>query len=446
LIVNDYQNWSHRSEKFKGSGFQAAMGVPLMSGVEVVGVIGLGYTEPGQTFTQGQLDMLVQFGELASIALDNARLYQQIHRHAEDLEQRVAERTQELDLQKRQLEIILQNVTDGVVLANVEGNILYVNPAWERLTGYTSDDAIGTTALLLRSDQTPMLTYQEIWRNINTGNTWHGIMRNKRKGEGLYDEDLTIIPVRDEQNTIQYFVGVERDVTETLKLQAQQARFVANAAHELRTPLANFTTRIYLMRIQPEDFRHHLDLLEQAAGHMTRLVEDLLDLSRFATGIIPIRQERIELEISISRVLDMLKPQAEIKNISMTRSLPAQMLPLQADPVRIQQVLTNLVANAVHYTPQGGHIQVSAVLDKTPQNKPSVLIHVQDDGIGIPPEHLPYIFQPFYRVNEERVGTGLGLSIAKEIIERHGGEISVTSSLGHGTRFTVKLPLSQAVG
>ncbi|MBZ0278203.1 MAG: PAS domain S-box protein [Anaerolineae bacterium] len=441
LIINDYDKWAGRSERFTGQGFSAAMGVPLLLNDQVLGIIGLGYTEPGHTFNQEQLDVLQRFAELASIALDNARMYAQIRHHAEDLEQRVAERTLELNIQRRQLETILENAADAIVFTDLRGVILYVNPAWERLTGYTSAEALGRNPRILQSGETTKGIYNELWGNILSGKVWRGVVRNKRKDNVLYDAELTVVPVRGERDSVQYFVGVQRDVTESLKLQAQKERFVANAAHELRNPLTNFTMRLYLARKEPENLNLHLDVLDQVARHMGRLVTDLLDLSRFEHGIIPYNPEKMNLVVMIAQVIEMMHPQAQAKQIRLTHSLPDQPVSLMADPVRIQQVLTNLLTNAIHYTPEGGRVEMIVQLVEDGQHQQWVTIHVQDDGVGIASEHLPFIFQPFYRVNEQKVGTGLGLSIAKEIIEWHGGQMTVTSSLGQGSCFTVRLPL-----
>ncbi|MFN8530204.1 MAG: PAS domain S-box protein [Anaerolineae bacterium] len=444
MIVNNYPAWEHRSEQFLSGDFHAVMSAPLISVTsgEIMGIVGLAYIGPEQRFSQDQLITLKRFAQLAATALENARIYAEIKRRTEDLEHHIAERTLELDMQRRRLETILQNVADAIVFTDLSGRILYVNPAWERLTGYSLNEVLGSNPRVLQSGHTPPEAYQAMWAAILKGETWNGVLKNRRKNQELYDAEQVIVPVRDTHGAIQYFVGVQHDVTEAMKLQEQQTRFVANAAHELRTPLTNFNTRLYLIRKQPEKSAYHLSILKEATDHMTRLVTDLLDLSRFKSGIIPLHPEAMDLKESVRKIIEIMQPEADGKNIRVTTKLPDDSLPLFADSVRIEQVITNLIANAIHYTPESGQIEVEVAVGENGGQSGShaVSLSVRDNGIGIAAEHLPHIFEPFYRVNEEKVGTGLGLSITREIIERHGGQIQVVSSR-NGTVFTVKLPL-----
>jgi two-component system phosphate regulon sensor histidine kinase PhoR len=234
-------------------------------------------------------------------------------------------------------------------------------------------------------------------------------------------------------------VTIVRDISREKILQAQKSRFVAHASHELRTPITNLKTRLYLLRRRPQDFEYHMSVLEEVTDRMKKLVEDLLDISRLERGAIPLKQEQLEVQPMVERAVQVQRPEAERKQQSLTLEMPTTPLYVYADSGRINQVITNLLTNAINYTPESGSIRVAVEADNVGKY---VLIHVEDTGIGIEHDNLPHIFQPFFRVVSEIEGTGLGLSIAREIIELHDGAIEVTSVLGRGSIFTVRLALA----
>jgi signal transduction histidine kinase len=173
---------------------------------------------------------------------------------------------------------------------------------------------------------------------------------------------------------------------------------------------------------------------------MKNLVEYLLDLSRIENGTIELHPERLELEQFIADLVVIQQPEAEKKGIRLSLDTPLESLAVSADPGRINQVITNLIANAINYTLSGGSVEVKLARGEGDETGFAV-IEVIDTGIGISPEHLPHIFQPFYQADHSTSGVGLGLSISKEIIEMHGGSIRVASQFGKGTRFSVALRL-----
>jgi PAS domain S-box-containing protein len=243
---------------------------------------------------------------------------------------------------------------------------------------------------------------------------------------------------------------LEREVRErTAELQAekaQQARFIANAAHELRTPITNLNTRIYLLQRTPEELAAHLSALQRLAQRMNRLVSDLLDMANFEHGLIKLNKQSIILQDVVADVVALQRPEAEKKGIALLVEQPEAPTVLIADEHRLQQVLTNLITNAILYTPEGGTITVS--LHDGEQcgdecqhpDEEAVKLRVRDTGAGIPPESLELIFQPFYRLQSQQSGTGLGLTIVQEIVRQHGGSICVESTVGEGSTFTVCLP------
>jgi signal transduction histidine kinase len=167
-----------------------------------------------------------------------------------------------------------------------------------------------------------------------------------------------------------------------------------------------------------------------------------LEHSRFERGVIPLRQKEIDLRLPIIDVIRLQAPEADVKQIQLSYRVPEQPVMAMVDPGRMIQVFTNLITNAINYTPDGGQVDIDCHSEINPESGAAmVVVRVQDSGIGILPDLLLNIFRPFYRGNEHTNGTGLGLSIAKEIVEMHGGSISVESEVDKGSCFTVRLAL-----
>ncbi len=223
------------------------------------------------------------------------------------------------------------------------------------------------------------------------------------------------------------------------ELDRLKSEFIANASHELRTPLTSMNNRLYLIRKHPEQVSDHLDVLGRATKRMMQLTEDLLDTSRLERGVIQLKRQYILLQEVVQEVIEAQQPEAQRKHITLTLHASDQMLNIWADRVRLSQVLLNLVANAINYTPEGGSVDVCTGSESCEAGS-NVVIRVMDTGIGIAPENLTRVFEPFFRVNEVAAnGTGLGLAITKEIVELHGGTLRVESEVGKGSTFTVFL-------
>jgi PAS domain S-box-containing protein len=349
------------------------------------------------------------------------------------LEQRVIERTSELERQKTFLEAILDSMNDGVIYGN-DRQIEYVNRMMVAMSGYELGEMVGQAHDFLFT--TPVTA-----EKVGEPHDGRWVLRGERK---LRRQDGTQVEIA---YTITPLKGIEgearniyiiRDVTEEKVLQAHRDRFLAHAAHELRTPLTNLMTRLYLLRRQRDQFDTHINVLDGVVSHMRSLVEDLLDISRFKRGTIPLKRERLSLQPLIEDTVAVQQEEAARKQIRVYTQMPREPVEIFADPKRIVQILTNLVINAVHYTPAGGRIDV--ILDiEARDGKRFALLRVRDTGIGMDDESLSQIFQPFFRASTDTPGTGLGLSIVKEIVEQHGGDISVTSRPGEGSTFIVAL-------
>jgi PAS domain S-box-containing protein len=437
-VIDDTRTYRHWSNRPEVAWIRSNVAAPIRSSGAVIGFLMLDSSEPN-TFTESHAEQLQAFANQAGIAIDNARLYDAIQRHASELEQRVRERTGELERERAQLSAILNSMGEGVT--GVIENQRFANQSLHTLTGYTAENF---DTRMFQSDEITDEDYQAFLQQIDSQvaerEVWKGDLKLRRIDGGIIDVAVTVSGVKGGNGEPIGTVMVIRDISQEKILAEQKARFIANASHELRTPLANIKTRLYLIQRQPEKIEEHLQIMELVANRMRSLIEDMLDVSRFERGMISLNTDELVLQSVINDVLSVQQPEAELKQIRLTAHLPEAPLYVSADPKRITQVITNLVTNAINYTLEGGMIIVSAELVHE-DDESYVVLRVQDSGIGISPEHLPHVFNPFFRATENTTGTGLGLTIAKEIIELHHGHIAVESEIGVGSSFNVHLPL-----
>jgi two-component system phosphate regulon sensor histidine kinase PhoR len=392
-------------------------------------------------FTAAHAARAQAFADQAALAIRSAQLFERVQRHAAELEQRVEERTLELEEQRAQLQTILDSMDEGVIY-DEKLTVKYANRALMQLTGYANADFAGRPYLeplcrgLLSPEAMAALT-QTIYDSVDRRGIWHGEVRLQRQDHSVFDAALTTTCVRNAGGAIIGAVTVIRDISREKALQEQKDRFIANASHELRTPLANIKTRLYLLRHQPERAEYHVSILNQVSDSMVELVENLLDVSRFERGVISLRRRETVLQDLIHRVVHVQQAEAEHKQIALITRLHPTPLHAHVDPQRMTQVITNLVGNAINYTPEGGEISIELEPDGG-----QAVMRIGDTGIGIAPDMLEQVFEPFFRADDKAAeGTGLGLTIAREIVHLHGGTIDVESELGQGSVFTVKINL-----
>ncbi len=450
LTLSDYLAWPGHVYSSEFDDFHALVAAPLKSGDQTFGVLCLAQTNPERIFGTDEVTIFSQFAELASIALDNTRLYtsaqQELEerKHAEEalrqlnlqLELRVNARTLELQKGQVQLRAVLDAMGEGLIYSE-NLHISFVNRAMSELTDYPVEDLIGQPYAIFKSAHaTPQQAHYFYHEATEPGVTWRGETLWRRRDGSEFDAALTIRVVQ-QADQMNGMVTVVRDITAEKQLQTQKAEFIANASHELRTPLTNFKTRLYLLRRQPDRAEEHMTVLERVTERMIHLVEDLLDVSRFERGVIPLDRQSIVLQDLIREVIGTQQPEATLKAIRLTAELPDVPMRVFVDAARITQVIVNLTVNAINYTNKEGSVVVSLSGTET-----HAVIRVKDTGIGMSPETLKRVFEPFFRANEGAVrGTGLGLSISREIVMLHGGTVVVKSIQNEGSTFTVNLPL-----
>jgi len=229
-----------------------------------------------------------------------------------------------------------------------------------------------------------------------------------------------------------------------------QRDFLANVSHDLKTPLTSIQGFSQALldgsADSPEDRQRAARIIHQESERMNRLVGELLELSRLESGQIPFRQDHVDVGNRLQHCAEKFRPQAEQGHVDLQIDLQASELAITGDADRLDQVLTNLVDNALRYTPAGGQVLLRGNRERTAQNETWVVIRVSDTGKGISPDDLPHVFERFYRVDRARTkegGTGLGLAIAREIVQTMGGYIAAQSQLHQGTTFTVRLPAAE---
>ncbi len=343
------------------------------------------------------------------------------------------------------LDAILANIGDAVMVTDAKRNIEYVNPAWERLNGYTADEAISESPRLVHSGLNPAKQYEEMWETLRSGKTWRGELINRRKDDTTYHGAITIQPILDHEGRIINYVGVQHDISALKEIDRLKSQFVSDVSHELRTPLTNI--RLYLDLLhQTQDqakVSRYLETLSRESDRLSHLIEDLLSLSRLEAGATEFTPTAVDLNKLMQALARDRKELAARQGLKLIVDIEQDLPPSLSDERLLSQVFTNLLTNAMNYTPRGGEITLRTASGSDGKWVQAI---VEDTGIGIPLEEQPLIFGRFYRGHASRAtsapGTGLGLAICKEIIDLSHGEISVESETDKGTRITVQLPVA----
>jgi PAS domain S-box-containing protein len=332
---------------------------------------------------QQQLEELVEKCT-PELTLANRLLQEEIneHRRVEAL----------LRAEKFQTELILNNVADAVVFTDTAGNILYVNPAWEQLTGYSKEEVIGENPRILKSGRTPQTTYAELWQTITSGEIWSGLLFNQRKDGVQYDSHMIVAPILDTAGAIRNYVAVQHDVTKERQLNAMKEAFIANAAHDLANPVAVLRASVHLLKRNPAQLEKRLGIIENQIDRLAALIRDLLTISQIDRQMLTPEFAPMDINHLVERVTAAQKALADEQGQSLVFTPQATLPGILADTEHLERVVVNLVSNAMNYTPSGGQIEVQTQLEQE-----HVVLSVKDTGIGIAPEDLPLIFNRFFR-------------------------------------------------
>ncbi len=355
------------------------------------------------------------------------------------------------------LVIALEQAAESIMITDIENKILYINPAFERVTGYDKEEVLGKTPKLLSSGKHDAAFYREIWTALMSGKSWHGHFINRRKDKSLFEEEATISPIKDKGGQIISFVAVKRDVTHEIDLEKQVyhaekmdaiGRLAGGVAHDFNNLLTiiNGYCELMVKSMKPSDpLFGHVQQIIKACNRASTHTKQLLAFSRRQ----PMEQRVLDLNATLIDMISVLKRLVN-ENIELVTRFKENVGNIKADPAEVEQIIVNLVVNARDAMPKGGKLIIETdkvnLDEKYCQNhidaKPGkyILLTVQDNGIGMPEETLTHIFEPFFTTKEQ--GTGLGLSTIFGIVRQSHGHIECYSEPAKGTLFKIFLPLT----
>lgn len=336
---------------------------------------------------------------------------------------------------------ILNSMTDGVIAVKENGEVLFINHVIEKILNMRQVSSYGKNILeVIRNYEVEAIlekalkTMKPLTREIK-------LLTPEQKLFVLY-----ATPLEAYETGRGGVLVLLHDITERKKFEDMRTEFIANITHELRTPLTSirgFLETLISGAIEdPASASHFLDIMSKETSRLTKLVDELLNLSNIEERRVVHRWQPVQLIAGISRVATMFLPQAREKDLDLITEVPPDLPAVYGDPDMLIQVLINLVDNAVKYTPAGGKISIRATNEGA-----NVRVDVEDTGAGIPPDSLPRVFERFYRVDKARSrelgGIGVGLAIVKHIIRAHGGKVFAESKVGEGSIFSFTLPVEQ---
>lgn len=369
---------------------------------------------------------------------------------ADTLNQMAAElksKIEELSEDRSQLLAMLTSMVEGVMVLDYRGRVLQVNPALERMFGVTRAEARGRHI-------SEVFKHSDLNAFVTTVLTTRAGRENEivlTPGGRCLHIEASVAGGQAENEACAVFVF--HDITELRRLENIRKDFVANVSHELRTPLTSIKGYVEALldggKDDPETCTRFLDIILKQSDRLNLILEDLLQLSKIESGQMQFVREPLDIASLIERTLAMIKPLADKKRHRLISDIASNLPPVTGDQERLAQVLSNLLDNAIKYTPEGGQVSLTARRISLPDSttgveQAGIELMVADSGIGIPEKDRPRVFERFYRVDKARSrelgGTGLGLAIVKHIVEGHGGQVWVEGNVPTGSRFVVRLP------
>jgi PAS domain S-box-containing protein len=445
IVINDYDAWAGRTNQFHKSQIRAIVGVPLRSNNQFVGVLGVARSvSSNQSFSADEVELLNRFAQLASVALGNAREYQQVQQ------------------EKQYLESLLLNSPTAIAVFDLHSNITAWNPAASRLFGYNSSEAIGQPINeLIAKAESVQMEAQANMRQAMQGKMLHTITQRTHKDGHLIDIELYAVPTLLEGKQTGT-LAIYHDITELQRARqeaeaATQAKsaFLATMSHEIRTPMnavIGMTGLLLDTPLTPEQ-REFAETIRQSGDALLTIINDILDFSKIEAGRMELESQPFDLRECLDSAIDLLAPQATKKGLNLACVVnPDVPTAIVGDVTRLRQVLVNLLGNAVKFTPTGEVVlTVQAQVQQQPQpligntsSAPATYqlhLSIHDTGIGIPHERVDRLFKSFSQVDISTSrrfgGTGLGLVISKRLVELMGGTMWAESEgvPGKGSTF-----------
>jgi signal transduction histidine kinase len=473
-----------------------ALLIPLMTGADLVGLYALGPKLSGDAYNRYDVRLLRLLGQQAAVSVQNARLYEQVQAYSRSLEDQVEQRTHELQVTYRDLaqqhatiNAVLQTIADGLVVTDPEGKIILHNPVFAQMVTYHDDQDLESDGAYSPSLSPPSLVGDQLSEVSPDRALSNAVAQALQFAATVITVDVTwsqrtyrasACALGGADYTVSGVVTILRDITQEVEMGRMKDEFVSMVSHELRTPLTSIIGFTHLIHrnfkanLEPflsiDDRRGqrtsqrilgNLEIIINQGDRLTRLINNILDLSRMEAGQVQWNMSRLDIGQVIETVVQAHQPLAEEKGIGIASQIEADLPPIYGDEDRLVQVVTNLLSNAIKFTDRG-EVRIQAwrlavgddvaafstrqpnVHLRLPTSEPCLVVSVQDTGTGIAESDLPHVFERFRQVGDEQSGTrrpgsGLGLAISKEIIEYHGGQIWVESQLGIGSRFVFTL-------
>jgi PAS domain S-box-containing protein len=413
-----------------GLHLQQVVALPMAIGQDLIGVLYV-FRAYGARFTANDRQILASFADQAAIAVQNAQLYERISQ------------------EKYRLDAILEYSADGVLILNAAHRIVVFNRALAQLTGWPAAEALGRH-------------HDEVvrWARLETGFDLNDAVAGgwplpsarplyvegdlRRRPGGNVSVGITYAPLFDREGRLVNIIANVRDITRFREADEIKSTFISVISHELKTPVA--LIKGYADTLLRKDAcwdtkttNESLTVILEEADRLNQLIDNLLDASRLQAGALPLEVDQVALDALAERVASHFRTQTHVHEIAVR--FPPDFPAAEGDPGRLEQVLNNLVSNAIKYSPKGGTIEISGRAQPD-----EVIVTVSDEGMGIPLEEQPRIFERFFRGTRERnqrtPGAGLGLYLSKAIVEAHGGRIWVTNNPEGGAAFSFTVPIA----
>ena len=432
LVIPRYQDWEGRSGQYTSVSLQSVIAIPLLIGNRLVGAIAAVHDDPSRDVGQSDVDVLKFFAPQAAIAIENARL---------------------LAAAQRYFESLVVNNPVATVNLDINFNVVSCNPAFEKLFGYSEAQAIGHNLDELVTTPETRAEAQQYSQQGVAGQMTTGTGRRRRQDGTMVDVELYTIPVivAGEQVGI---IAMYHDITELLRARREaqaantaKSHFLASMSHELRTPLNAILGYSEMLQEDAETagqpgFVPDLQKIEAAGRHLLTLINDVLDLSKIEAGKMELYLESFEVKTVLEAVASTVEPLIHKNGNTLVQAWGTHLGTMRADVTRVRQILLNLLSNASKFTDHGT-ITLTAGRQSSESGE-MVSFSVRDTGVGMTEEQLGRLFQAFSQAEASTAskygGTGLGLAISKRFAEMMGGDITVSSTPGQGTTFTVRLP------
>jgi PAS domain S-box-containing protein len=357
----------------------------------------------------------------------------------------------------RRLAIVIENASESIIITDNNGNIQYINPAFEKITGYNKEEVKGKNPGILKSGKHDRIFYRELWDTITEGNVWKGNIINKKKNGTLYESEASISPINDDTGKITNYVMVKRDITQEKRLenqlrQAQKMEAIGNLAggiaHDFNNILGAIIgfTEITLAEFPDNNLiQKNLQTVLKAGNRAKELIEQILTFSRHTEN----RRSLIRISTVIKEAVKLMRASIPT-TIEIRQNIKAETSVILADPTQIHQILINLCTNAAYAMKENGGIMEISLENFDFDGKdmeiynglkpgPYVKLTVKDTGRGMEKKIVDRIFEPYFTTKKPGEGTGMGLAVVHGIIKSHGGEIVVDTRPGIGTVFNIYL-------